>query len=691
MEWLTNLIATPLGVLMRFCYNIVRNYGLTIILFTLCTKILLFPVQLLVQKNSIKMVKMEPRLHALKLKYIDDKDAYLDAQIALYKEEKYRPMAGTVPLLIQIPIIFGLIDVIYQPLTHILHLARPLVDAFCAEAEAIVGAPLGSSPQLKVVELITTGGMGERFLAAGGAEAQSAVSAITRMNLSFAGVNLALVPSIARPDILWAVPALAGLSAWLMCDCQNRINVLQVEQNRLSQIGMTVFMIAFSTFFAFIVPTGVGLYWIAGNLFAIPFMIILNLVMNPKKYIDYRQMEVIKRLNAEKEQLVKVNSKRAKADYKRFCAEKNQQSMRVMFYSEQSGFYKYFQNIIEALLKKSDDLILHYVTSDPNDAIFAQHDPRIVPYYIDEKRLIPLMMKVESDIVVMTVPDLEKYHIKRSKVRPDVEYIYTDHACTSLNLTYRAGALDHFDTVFAVSPSQERELRQIEALRHTKRKTVLECGYGLIDNMIAAYQRMEKQENAMPTILIAPSWQEDNILESCLDQLLDGLLGHGYRVIVRPHPQFVRRFPVEMERIVSTYRDRQGDDFSIELDFSSNVTIYTADLVITDWSAIGYEFMLTTDKPALFINTKMKVVNPDWDKIEEVPYELQTRNVLGRAVDPGDLDDVAAIVSDLFANRALYAARIREEKHNSLFNIGRSGEVGASYILSRLRQKRREN
>ncbi len=689
MDWLIGLIAAPLGVLMRFCYNIVGNYGLTIILFTLLTKIILFPVQLLVQKNSIKMVKMEPELHALKLKYVDDKDAYLDAQIALYKREKYRPMAGTIPLLIQIPIIFGLIDVIYQPLTHILHLAAPLIEEFCATAQQIVGAPLGSSPQLRVAELITTGGMGAQFLSIGGAETAQAVDAIAAMDMTFLGVNLAQTPSIAQPGILWSVPILAGLSAWLMCYLQNRVNVLQVQQNKLNQVGMTLFMIAFSAFFAFLVPAGVGLYWIAGNLLSIPSMYLLNLVMNPKKYIDYQQMETIKRINTEQEQRIKANAKRAKADYKRFSQSDNQQNMRVMFYSEQSGFYKYFQNIIEALLAKSKDLTIHYVTSDPDDGVFSLQEPRIVPYYVDEKRLIPLMMKVESDIVVMTVPDLEKYHIKRSKVRPDVEYIYTDHGGTSLNLTYRAGALDHFDTIFAVNESQVREVRQMEALRHTKPKTILECGYGLIDNMIAAYEKMDKPENPLPTILIAPSWQESNILESCLDPLLSGLLGHGYRVVVRPHPQFVRRFPVEMDAIVQRYQARQGADFAIELDFSSNVTVYTADLVITDWSAIGYEFLFTTEKPTLFINTPMKAINPQWQQIAEEPFELQARNTLGRAVEPDALENVGSIVQQLFDERETYAKRIREAKKGFLFNIGHSGEVGANYILMRLRQKGR--
>ena len=686
MSWVSNLLATPLGALMRLCYSVVRNYGLTIILFTFFTKVILFPVQLLVQKNSIKMVRMEPELHALKMKFIDNKDAYLDAQIALYKKEKYHPMAGTVPLLIQIPIIFGLIDVIYQPLTHILHLDGSLIELFIRKAQEVLG-DLGSSPQLKVSELIVSEGRPDLFLSLGGSDVSSAVQAIQSLDTRFLGIDLARTPSIAHPDLLWLIPVLAGLSALLMCWIQNRINVLQIEQNRLSQWGMTIFMIAFSTFFAFLVPAGVGLYWIAGNLFAIPSMYLLNLIMNPKKYIDYEQMEVLKKISREQEEKIRLHSDRAKKDYKRFFARGNAESMRLMIYSEQSGFYKYFQNIIEALLKKSSDLVIHYVTSDPDDAVFRMNNPRIVPYYIDEKRLIPLMMKVEADIVLMTVPDLEKYHIKRSKVRKDVEYIFTDHGGTSLNILYREGALDYFDTIFACNESQVREIRQMEDLRHTKRKTIVECGYGTLDNMIATYQQHGIVKNEPPVILIAPSWQEDNILDSCIDQILDRLIGTRFRVIVRPHPQYIRRFPVQMNALLDRYKEKLSDQFQIEMDFSSNVTVYTADLVMTDWSAIGYEFCFATDKPALFINTKMKEVNPNWKAIEEVPFDISARNLVGRAVDLSDLGQIDQIVQDLLEHQEAYSLKIREFKNRFFFNLGHSGEVGADYILYRLSKK----
>ncbi len=685
MELINTIVGTPLGWLMYGCYWLFRNYGAAIIVFTLLTKVVMFPISLLVQKNSIKMVKMKPQLDMLRYQYVDDNDAFLDAQSALYKQERYNPMAGVIPLLLQLPIILGLLDVVYKPLKHILHFTPELQQTFVektAQLMSVTVEELGSTAQLSVVERVRA--VPDNFAGLpGGAEA---IEQIQNLHMTFFGVNLADTPSIHAVDGLFLIPVLAGLSALLMCWVQNKVNVLQIEQNKLSQWGMTAFMIAFSSFFAFIVPAGVGLYWTFGNLFSIGVMFLCNAVYSPKKHINYDMLEEMKRAAAEDKEQKKKNAALAKKYYKEFFSPENKGNMKIMFYSEGSGFYKYFRALIEALLNTTD-LTIHYVTSDPNDAIFQKNEPRIHPYYVDETRLISLMMKLEADMVVMTTPDLEKYHIKRSRVKENVEYVFMDHGCSSDNLAYRTGALDAYDTLLVVSREQAIEARAIEKLRHVKKKRIIECGYGLIDDMIAAYEAMDKTENEKKTILIAPSWQYDNIMDSCLDDLVNALYGRGYRIVIRPHPQYVRRFPMRMKEIIQRYQDKASDDFIIETDFSSNVTVYTADLLITDWSGIAFEFSFTTDKPSLFINTQMKVVNEDWQKIPLVPFDITARSKVGRQVEKSEVKDLAPIVEELLAHQEDYKERIAALKRQHFYNLGHSGEVGAQYIVHRLERR----
>lgn len=318
------ILGTPLGYLMKLCYAVIRDYGLSIIVFTLLTKGLLLPVSLLVQKNSIKMIQMKPELDALKYQFVDDKDALLDAQSALYKKNKYNPFAGTIPLLLRLPLIFGLIDVVYRPLKHILHFPQGAIDAFVGKTMELTGSiNLGSAPELAVLRCLAEEGNRAAFLSLGdgplaGLDVAAMLEEMQSMNLRFLGIDLAATPGLAVNALL-LIPILAALSALVMCVVQNRINVLQMEQDPLSKWGMTAFMCGFSAYFAFLVPTGVGLYWIFGNLFSIPVMYLVNRIYDPRKYIDYQSLNRLKSRAREEAAADRENRRRSRKDYRALC------------------------------------------------------------------------------------------------------------------------------------------------------------------------------------------------------------------------------------------------------------------------------------------------------------------------------------------------------------------------------------
>ena len=162
-------------------------------------------------------------------------------------------------------------------------------------------------------------------------------------------------------------------------------------------------------------------------------MYILNAVIKPSKYVDYKRLEESRKQlnelqnvgNARKEKRPREYKEKEKKDYKRFFSVVNKH---LVFYSEGRGFYKYYAGIIQYLLKNTN-ITVHYVTSDPEDSVFdlEKENKHFRAYYIGENKLIPLMMKLEADVVVMTMPDLENFHIKRSYIKNDIEYIYVPH------------------------------------------------------------------------------------------------------------------------------------------------------------------------------------------------------------------------------------------------------------------------
>lgn len=690
MDIINTIIGIPLGYIMWACFALVGNYGFAIILFTLITKLIMFPLSVWVQKNSIRMIKIKPMLNEVAVKFAGDRDKVAEKQLELYKRENYKPMAGVIPMLIQIPIILGLIAVIYNPLQHLLHMDATVISALAEQTSAILGTDLGASPQLKVIETLNDPQLAQYFanMQIPGADAAAVISQIQALDLNFFGLNLSHVPTLDVMDAYLLVPVVSGGSSLLLSVCQNRVNVLQKESGALGRWGMAAFLTAFSLYFTFIVPAGVGLYWIFGNLFSIAVLYIVNAMYDPKKYIDYEALEKSKAELAQVKELEKKlkptpeQKKLAKESYKKFCDMDNVK--KLMFYSEKNGFYKYYKDVIEYILAHSD-IVIHYVTSDPNDDVFSRTDGRIVPYYVDDNRLIPLMMKVDADMVVMTMPDLGQYHIKRSLVRKDVEYVYMFHYPLSTHMVLRKGALDFYDTIFMVGDFQEAEIRKSEALYGTPEKKLIPVGYGVLEDMSAAYEQMDKAEHGRKKILIAPSWQPDNILDSCIGELLDELLGKGFQVVVRPHPEYVKRFGPKMDALVMQYDKYDGGDLTFELDFTKSDSIWNSDVVISDWSGTAYEFAFVTKKPAVFINTPMKVNNPEYEKLGIVPKEIELRDRIGIQLMPEALAGAARAIESLLERQEEYAEKISAILDETIANFGRSGEAGGQYIIDRLR------
>ncbi len=624
MDTIMSILAKMLSYIMDICYALLNNYTYAIILFTLLTKVILLPVSIWTHKNSIKMVRLMPDLNQIKTKYFGDGDRIAEEQQALYKREKYQPLVSIIPMLIQIILLIALVRVI---------------------------------------------------------------------NISLGGTDLIIIP-VEVKGISLLMPLAAGLSAYILSIIQDRINPLQREQSRISQIFTMSLSVGISLFLGAFVPIGVGLYWICSNLFTIFQQLFLIYVIPPRKYVNYEVLENTKKLlnelnsigSGDKKKLSRKdpNRKRERADYKRFFSVANKH---LVFYSEKSGFYKYFENVIDELLKRSN-VIIHYITSDPNDQIFmiSSTQPRIKPYYIGEKRLITLFMKMDADMVIMTMPELNNFHYKRSYIKKDIEYVYIFHYPLSTHMVLRKGALDSYDTIFCVGEFQHEEIRQTERLYNLPEKKLITVGYGQLEKLYDSYNMMSKTDRTKKKILIAPSWQPDNILDSCIDELLKAILGQGYEVVVRPHPEYVKRYGYRMDAIVDRYKQYDGGDLTFELDFTSNNSIFDSDLVITDWSGTAYEFSFITKKPSVFINTPQKINNPEYSRLSVEPLEISLRKRIGVEIVPDNLPIIASEIKKLFDSSDLYRNEITAIVNQYIANFGSSGEIGSKYIISRLKE-----
>lgn len=271
-------LGTPLGWVMYFIESFVNNYGISLILFVIFTKVALLPLTIKQQKSTAKTSSLTPKLKALEKKCGTDKKKYQEEMMKLYEENGVNPAAGCFPMLVTFALLFGIIDVIYKPLKHLLHIPKELIE----KATSVIEVSSGSEISLiNIVQNVAH----ENHTEVIGIFGSEWVDKIAHFNMNFMGINLGEVPPFAL-SLLILIPILSGVTAFLM----SIVSMKQQERNGQKMQGMMKYMMyltpLMSIWFAFTLPAGVGIYWIVSNIFAITQQIVIGRIYTPAKLAD---------------------------------------------------------------------------------------------------------------------------------------------------------------------------------------------------------------------------------------------------------------------------------------------------------------------------------------------------------------------------------------------------------------------
>lgn len=366
-------------------------------------------------------------------------------------------------------------------------------------------------------------------------------------------------------------------------------------------------------------------------------------------------------------------------DYVRLFREENAARRRLVFYAEKAYTHQYYQGYINHVLQNSD-LDIAYVTSDPDDPILEDASTRVHAFYVNHL-LSSTLMRLDARAVVMTSPELGRGHFRRS--RRGAHHVYAAHAVGSIHLQYRKGAFDQYDCVLCVGPNDHAELQRWWQLRGLEPRTLVKCGYHRIETIYHTHQRLREQGRlgraSHPVILIAPSWHDENILASCIDAVIRELGGTRFQLIVRPHPEMIKRWPRRLSAI--RRRLESVPNVLMELDATSEVGMHQAEVLVTDWSAIAFEYAFGTERPVLFVDTPCKISNPDYQELGITPIEFTLREQIGHRIAVDELDKIAVVLEGLIEQREQHRQRIVDCRSSCLYNWLRAAEVGGDYLI----------
>lgn len=299
------ILGYPLGWIMYGIYSFCKSYGLSLIIFALLTKLILLPLNVKSQRSNAKMRALAPKMEKIKKSFANNPQRIQQEQMKLQSEEGVNSMAGCLPMLIQFPILFGIVDVVYKPLTHILRMDKNVLAAAKTALETLlkdegISAKAQRYEELAILKYASDPKYADYFSGLGGNFVEK-ISEFGKNNMFLGFIDLGTQPEL-HPEI-WTASAIALIIIPILSGIVNLATTIisQIHQKKINpaapsmgsmnfvMYGMSVFYIWFS----FSIPSGAAFYWTVSGIMGLIQMIALN------RYFSQERCEAI--LAADKE------------------------------------------------------------------------------------------------------------------------------------------------------------------------------------------------------------------------------------------------------------------------------------------------------------------------------------------------------------------------------------------------------
>jgi hypothetical protein len=350
----------------------------------------------------------------------------------------------------------------------------------------------------------------------------------------------------------------------------------------------------------------------------------------------------------------------------------------IVVYSESGQDWHHFSGLIGELTGPLDRRIC-YVSSDPKDpGLDFEHDNFMALYIPDGLSLTLFFQFKRCDLCVLTVMDLDNLNLRRS-INP-VHYLYVFHSMGSTHMVDHANSYDAYDTLFCAGPHQVAEIRRREELHGLPAKILFDFGHPRLEAVVAERQKRGAIQVSPepPTILIAPTWGDTSIFNTCGEALIEVLLRAGFRVIMRPHYQSLKQSPEVIAALRKRFEGEAGFEYVDRM--SETDSILRSNLLVSDWSAMALEYAWGLEKPVLFIDVPRRIRNPHWKELGIEPMESSIRSRVGRVLSPDDLARAPELVRQLLEDPAGFSDSVRGLREEVVFRLGHSIPDGARKI-----------
>ncbi|WP_418718100.1 YidC/Oxa1 family membrane protein insertase [Candidatus Allofournierella merdipullorum] len=282
-------LGTPLGYVLQWMYDLFGSYGWALIVFTVAVRLLSFPLQIGQQKNTARMAAYRPMIEEIQKKYAKDREKQNEELMRLQQEYGYNPTAGCLPMFVNFFIMFGVIEAVYYPLQHILHISKDVL----TQIAGILDMTYTYTTNTAIIQMVQKGTLP--------AEASALLTPeqlenIKNFNVMFMGMDLTVKPELAF-NILLLFPVLSVVTMALS-------NIIMMKSSGQELQGsmkwMPWMMSLMFVWIAFTVPVAFSLYYTVSNVLMLITSMITRKMYDPEKMKAQVAAEIEEKKKAKK-------------------------------------------------------------------------------------------------------------------------------------------------------------------------------------------------------------------------------------------------------------------------------------------------------------------------------------------------------------------------------------------------------
>ena len=347
---------------------------------------------------------------------------------------------------------------------------------------------------------------------------------------------------------------------------------------------------------------------------------------------------------------------------------------KYVIYAEDKRYWNVFKPILDEFERRNTE-ITYYVANE-QDPVFEESYTYVKPEVIGEgNKAFAKLNMLSAGFVLMSTPGLQVYQLKRSKNVKHYSHIFHSPGDPTM---YRLFGIDYFDSILLTGDYQIADIREMERQRELPAKELVTVGCTYLDVFRQKMAQIPEEENHQFTVLVSPSWGKSALLSLYGEKLLDPLVETGFNIILRPHPQSRISEKEMLDRILDRYKDTPN--LTVDSNRDNFYSLKKADLMISDFSAIIWDYTFLCDKPVMYASAEMELGPYDAYDMDHEIWQFETVRKIGIKIEEKDFPNIKQVIQNAADNSEL--ARLRHKARDEAWMyIGESAKRTVDYMF----------